>query len=135
MKKYLYLVIALFFPIETMATTYCYYPPNSHYFDGENKREWKMTASKYRKILTPSQTKPTTSCAVNFSNLGPINKITFIKKPSLNTAAIWSGYQVNYQAIKTGSDSMIIEIEWFDRSNNLRKGTVVYTINVVDHDL
>jgi hypothetical protein len=118
-----------------MATTYCYYPPNSQYFDGENKREWTMTASKFRRILMPTQTKPTTSCAVNFSNIGTINKLSFIKKPTLNSADIWRGYQINYQALKSGEDTMIIEIEWFDRSNNLRRGTVSYTIHVVEHEL
>ena len=118
-----------------VATTYCHYSPGAYYVEGDNKREWIMTASKYRKILNPTQTKPTTSCAVNFSNLGPINRLSIIKKPTLNTADTWRGYQVNYKAIKTGNDTMSVEIEWFDRSNNLRKGVVHYDIKVVDHDL
>lgn len=135
MRTLFVFLMSAFLTQAAVATTYCHYPPGAYYVEGDNKREWIMTASKYRKILNPTQTKPTTSCAVNFSNLGPINRLSIIKKPTLNTADTWRGYQVNYKAIKTGNDTMSVEIEWFDRSNNLRKGVVHYDIKVVDHDL
>ena len=94
-----------------------------------------MTASKYRKILIPTNNKPSTSCAVNFSNLGSIKNLKIIRKPVLNNASIPNSYQINYQAIKMGSDTMSVEIEWLDRSNSIRKGVVHYDIKIVDHEL
>ena len=131
-----FVVTFVFFLVQNVAaTTYCYYPPGAYYVEGENKREWIMTASKYRKILIPTNNKPSTSCAVNFSNLGSIKNLKIIRKPVLNNASIPNSYQINYQAIKMGSDTMSVEIEWLDRSNSIRKGVVHYDIKIVDHEL
>ena len=138
MKLYPCFAVATFFLIfsnAAQATTYCAYPPGAYFVEGENKRDWKMTSSKNRIILNPTQNKPTTHCNVNFSNLGGLKSLEIIKKPTLNSATTPNLYTVSYKAEKTGNDTMIVRVIWFDRSGKIINSIVNYNITVVDHDL
>jgi len=138
MKLYPCLVITSFFLIFSnvaQATTYCSYPPGAIFVEGENKRDWKMTSSKNRVILTPTQTKPTTHCNVNFSGLGGLKSLEIIKKPTLNSVSTPNLYTLSYKAEKTGNDTMVIRVIWFEPSGKVINSIINYNITVVDHNL
>jgi hypothetical protein len=117
------------------ATTYCRSDPVSVHDGATVTTSWQMTSSRARRMVHPSQKAPTTHCSTGWRVLGGFYRpIEMIEKPRLNTAT--SGrYAISYRALNAGNDRMVIRVYWLSRTNQTMSGTVIYNIQVVDHEL
>ena len=119
------------------ADVYCRHPGLRIFDGGEFQENWDVVNSAARRVQMPSQTKPTTGCAVSWRSLGAMYRPPeIIEAPRLGSARAVSNYRIFYQSARNGQDRLTIRMHWTNASSGkLQSAIVRYNITVTDRPL
>jgi hypothetical protein len=98
-------------------------------------RDWFVVNYKARTPQLPGQTKPTTSCSINFNSVGGIHRpIEIVTKPKLGEAKTSYG-TLYYRSARNGEDYLAIRMHEVTRTGGLQTLIFKYRIIVTDRPL